>query len=117
MMGLSRVNSPSNSRSDDPCGCSVSGCSRNRSTTFTKRSFRSGSFSRRIEAAASASSVATSPQQARTTSGSSPASVLARRQMPRPLVQWTMASSMVVNCRCFCLSATMTLMKSVLRRQ
>ena len=66
--------------------------------------------------AASASCVATSPQEAITTSGSSPASVLARDQMPMPFAQWTMASSMVVNCRCFCLSATMTLMQSVERR-
>ena len=61
--------------------------------------------------------VATSPHAASTTSGSSPASVLARAQMPMPLAACVMASSMVMNCRCFCLSATMTLMQSVLRRQ
>ena len=42
--------------------------------------------------------------------------VLARSQMPMPFAQCTMASSIVVNCRCFCLSATMTLMQSVERR-
>jgi hypothetical protein len=70
-----------NSRSVDPCGCSDAGCSLNKSTTFTKRSFRSGAFSRRM-VLASCGDVATM-----TTSVSSPASVLARAQIPRPLVQ------------------------------
>ena len=59
--------------------------------------------------AARASTVGTSPQEAMTTSGSWPSSLLARRQMPMPLAQCTIASSMVVNCMCFCLSATITL--------
>ena len=63
MIGLSVVNRLSNSRSVEPCGCSDAGCSLNRSTTLTKRSFRSGTRSRRIAAAASASIVATSPQR------------------------------------------------------
>ena len=36
-----------------PCGCSLSGCSRIRSTTLTTRTFSSGSRRRRIAAAAS----------------------------------------------------------------
>ena len=40
--GLSVVNSASNSRSGRPCGCSVSGCSRIRSTTLTTRTLSSG---------------------------------------------------------------------------
>ena len=38
-----------------------------------------------------------------------PSSLLASDQMPRPLVQCWMASSIVKYCRCFCLSATITL--------
>ena len=97
--GLSRVNRLSNSRSLEPCGCSVAGISLNRSTTLTKRTFRSGRCSRRMAVAASDSAVGTSPQQAMTTSGSEPWSLLAKRQMPMPLAQWTTASSMVANCR------------------
>src|SRR5712672_291402 len=37
MTGLSGVNRASNSRSENPCGCSVSGTSLNRSTTLTNR--------------------------------------------------------------------------------
>ena len=51
-----------------------------------------------------------SPAQAITTSGSTPSSLLALRQMPMPLVQCAIASSMVMYCRCFCLSETITLM-------
>ena len=83
---------------------------------MTNRTFRSGRRSRRIAVAASASSVGTSPQEAITTSGSTPSSLLARFQMPMPLAQWMTASSMVMNCMCFCLSATITLMQSVERR-
>ena len=35
IIGLSGVNRLSNSYAVEPCGCSVEGCSRNRSTTFT----------------------------------------------------------------------------------
>ena len=80
MIGLSVVNRLSNSRSVDPCGCSDAGCSLNRSTTLTKRSFRSGARSRRMAAAASASMVATSPQRRQHDIG-----LLARvRAGPRP---------------------------------
>ena len=54
-----------------PCGCSVSSCSRIRSTTLTNRTRSSGSRSRRIFTAARVSRVGTSPAQAITTSGSS----------------------------------------------
>ena len=74
------VKSASNSRSDRPCGCSDSGCSRIRSTTLTTRTFSSGRCSRRIAAAASVSSVGTSPQHASTTSGSR--AVVVRRPLP-----------------------------------
>jgi hypothetical protein len=60
--------------------------------------------------AASDSSVGTSPHEAMTTSGSTPSSLLARRQIPIPLAQCVIASSMVVNCMWSCLSATITLM-------
>ena len=46
-----------------------------------------------IDAAASVSSVGTSPQQASTTSGSAPSSFDAQSQIPIPRVQWTTASS------------------------
>ena len=117
MIGLFVVNTLSISRSVEPCGCKVTGTSLKRSTTLTNRIFSSGSRSRRMAVAASASCVATSPQDAITTSGSTPSSLLARGQMPKPLAQCTIASSIVVNCRCFCLSQTMTLIKSVERRQ
>ena len=48
-------------------------------------------------------------RSANTTSGSPPRSVLAHSQMPMPLVQWTIASSMVRYCSAGCLPATMTL--------
>ena len=110
MIGLSIVNRLSKSRSDSPCGCSVSGWSLNRSTTLTNRIFRSGNSCRSMSIAASASFVGMSPAQAITTSGSCPWSVLAFAQMPSPLVQWAIASSMLRYCRWFCLSDTITLM-------
>ena len=57
-----------------------------------------------------------SPHAAITTSGTCPASLLAQSQRPMPLLQWLMAASMSRNCRWFCLSHTITLMLSVLRR-
>src|SRR5260370_40630522 len=59
--GLSFVNKLSNSRSDKPCGCSVSGINRNRSTTFTNRIFKSEHLSRRIATPARASAVWITP--------------------------------------------------------
>ena len=75
MTGRSVVKRASNSASGSPCGCSVSGCSRIRSTTLTSRTRRSGRCSRRSPAAATVSSVGTSPAQASTTSGTPPSSV------------------------------------------
>jgi len=80
-----------------------------RSTTFTTRTRTSGSFSRRMVTAASVSSVGVSPQQAMTTSGSAPWSLLAHSQMLTPCVQWRTACSMVSHCGRGCLEATMTL--------
>jgi hypothetical protein len=108
MIGRSVVNSVSNSESGMPCGCSDGGCSRIRSTTLTTRTFSSGISSRRIEAAASVSSVGTSPAQASTTSGSLPASVDAHGRMPGPRVQCAMASSMPNRSSTGCLPATIT---------
>ena len=84
MIGLSLVNRASKSRSDSPCGCSLGGCSFIRLTTLTTRTFSSGRCLRISSTAASVSSVGTSPQQAMTTSGSPPLSLLAHSQMPRP---------------------------------
>ncbi len=50
-----------------------------------------------------------SPHDAMTMSGSSPRSVLNCGQMPAPLVQCSMASSIDRYCRCSCLSDTITL--------
>src|SRR5438105_5601962 len=58
MTGLSGVNRASNSRSENPCGCSVFGTSRKRSTTLTKRTFSSGKCCRSRAVAAKASIVA-----------------------------------------------------------
>src|SRR5271166_3621264 len=82
MTGLSLVKSWSKSVSLKPCGCSVLGCSLIRSTTLTTRIFSSGRCSRIMETAASVSSVGTSPQQAMTTSGARPWSLLAHGQIP-----------------------------------
>src|SRR5208282_3255490 len=84
MTGLSLVKSSSKSMSLNPCGCSVSGCNFMRSTTLTTRIFKSGKCSRMMDTAASVSSVGTSPQQAMTTSGATPWSLLAHCQMPMP---------------------------------
>src|ERR1035437_5168048 len=65
-----------------------------RSTTLTKRIFRSGRWVRSRSTAASASRVGTSPAQAITTSGSPPSSLLAHFQMPIPAVQCLIAASM-----------------------
>src|ERR1019366_6486893 len=64
MTGLSVVKRESKSRSESPCGCSVAGMRRNRSTTFTKRIFKSGKCCFRIETAATASIVAMARTQA-----------------------------------------------------
>ena len=64
---------------------------------------------RRMSAAASTSSVGTSPAAPSTTSGSSPStSVPAHSQMPRPRVQCATACSIVRNCGAGCLPATTT---------
>ena len=65
----------------------VGGCSRIRSTTLTTRTRRSGRCGRSRSAAASVSSVGTSPAQASTTSGSPPSSLPAHSQMPSPRAQ------------------------------
>ena len=58
--------------------------------------------------AASTSRVGVSPQQAITTSGSAPWSLLAHGQMPMPSVQCTTAASMVSHCGMARLPATTT---------
>src|SRR5262249_53342761 len=95
MIGLSVVNSASKSWSERPCGCSLDGCSFIRLTTLMTRTFRSGACLRRRSTAARVSKVGTSPQQAITTSGSPPRSLLAHSQMPRPAWQCLTASSIV----------------------
>ena len=109
MIGLSVVNSASNSWSDRPCGCSLDGCSFIRLTTLMTRTFRSGACRRSRSTAASVSNVGTSPQQAITTSGSPPRSLLAHSQMPSPASQCLSASSIVSHCGAGCLPATTTL--------
>ena len=52
------------------CGCSVLGCSLNKSTTLMNRIFKSGNRSRSSAVAANASWVGISPAAAKTTSGS-----------------------------------------------
>jgi hypothetical protein len=91
MMGLSFVKSTSKSASLRPCGCSLGGCSFIRSTTLMTRTFTSGACWRMMSTAARVSSVGTSPQQAMTTSGSPPRSLLAHSQIPIPAVQCLMA--------------------------
>ena len=61
-------------------GARVVGCSRIRSTTFTTRTFKSGSCSRRIVPPRASRASGTSPQHARTTSASEPSSL----RGPRP---------------------------------
>src|SRR6266481_536233 len=73
------------SKSFRPCGCSVFGCSFMRSTTLITRTFSSGRCLRSSSTAASVSRVGTSPQQAMTTSGSLPRSLLARLVHVQPL--------------------------------
>ena len=65
-------------------GMLAGGLSFIKSTTLMTRTLISGIYSRRIVTAASVSSVGVSPQQAITTSGSCPASLLAHGQMPMP---------------------------------
>ena len=110
MIGRSGVKMVSNSLSGRPCGCSVSGWSRIRSTTLTTRTFSSGRCWRSRSAAASVSRVGTSPQQASTTSGSLPSSLLAQSQMPRPRRVCWIASVIVSQFGDGCLPATTTLM-------
>src|SRR5690349_21221127 len=57
------------------------------------RTFSSGMWRRSRSTAASVSRVGTSPQQAMTTSGSWPRSLLAHSQMPRPASQCLIASN------------------------
>ena len=73
------------------------------------RIFRSGNSRRSRSTAASVSSVGTSPQQAITTSGSLPRSLLAHSQMPMPAVQCLIACSMLSHWCSGCLPATITL--------
>src|SRR6185437_7112245 len=109
--GASVVNNASNSASLIPCGCSDDGCKRIRSTTLTTLTRSSGRCSRSTLAAASTSSVGTSPAQASTTSGPEPSlSVLAHSQIPAPLVQCSTAESMSSQSAIGCLPATITLM-------
>ena len=108
MIGLSVVNSASNSGSGMPWGCSESGCSRIRSTTFTTRTFSCGRRWRIRSTAASVSRVGMSPAQAMTTSGSPSSSLLANSQIPIPRVQWRTASSMDSQFSEGCFPATMT---------
>jgi hypothetical protein len=117
MIGLSRVKRTSKSLSEMPWGCSLCGCSVIKFTTLMTRIFSSGKCWRSIFTAASVSSVGTSPQQAMTTSGSPPSSLLAHSQMPSPAVQCLIASSMSSHCSSGCLPATMTLTSLWLRRQ
>ena len=94
MMGLSAVKIPSKSRDVRPCGCSLASWSRIRSTTLTTRIFSPGAPAFSSSAAATVSTVGTSPAQASTTSGSSPGtSEPANSQMPRPRWQWCAASA------------------------
>ncbi len=80
-----------------------------RSTTFTTRILRVGISARRIDTAASVSSVGTSPAQARITSGASPAtSVPAQSKMPMPRVMCAIASSIESQSKLGCLPATTT---------
>jgi len=62
-----------------------------------------------METAASVSSVGTSPQQAITTSGALPWSLLAHYQMPAPSAQCFAAASMVSHWGAGCLPAITTL--------
>jgi len=80
-----------------------------RSTTLTTRIFKYGRRSRRMETAASVSRVGTSPQQAMTTSGTTPWSLLAHCQMPMPWMQWLTAASIVSQTGAGCLPAITTL--------
>ena len=73
------------------------------------RTLSSGRCWRSSSTAASVSSVGTSPQQAITTSGSLPLSLLAQSQMPMPAVQCLIAWSIVSHCGAGCLPATTTL--------
>src|SRR5262245_41033766 len=109
MIGLSEVNSALKSQSDNPCGCSLHGCSFIRFTTLMTRTFSSGMCLRSNSTAANVSSVGTSPQQAMTTSGSEPLSLEAHSQIPMPAVQCLTAWSIVSHCGAGCLPATTTL--------
>ena len=106
MIGLSFVKRLSKSWSLKPCGCSLAGWSFIRSTTLITRTFSSGRCLRSKSTAARVSSVGTSPQQAMTTSGSLPWSLLAQSQMPMPAVQCLIAWSIVSHCGANCLPAT-----------
>ena len=98
--------------------CSPESCSRIRSTTFTTRTLSPGSSRSSRVAAASTSTVGTSPAQASTTSGSSPSrTVPAHSQVPMPRVQWATASSIDNQVGVGCLPATTTLTYCRERRQ
>ena len=98
----------SKSRSVSPCGCSLLGCSLNRSTTLTKRIFRSGIFRARSPPPRAPPS---SPRRPRSLSPRQARLLVVARPVPdpMPLVQCLTAASMSRNCRCGCLSATITL--------
>ena len=66
------------------------------------RIFSSGRGVRSRSTAANVSSVGTSPQQAMTTSGSLPRSLLAHSQIPNPASQCFIASSIVSHCGAGC---------------
>src|ERR1700690_3314250 len=83
MIGLSVANRESKSAYVKPWGCSVLGCSLNRSTTLMNRIFKSGNRSLSSALAANASWVGISPAAAKTTSGSWPSSLLAQFQIPK----------------------------------
>jgi hypothetical protein len=97
-------------RVEEPVGVGLGDWSIMRSTTLTTRTLRSGAFRRSRSTSASVSSVGTSPEQAMTTSGSPPWSMLAQSQGPLPAGQCRIACSMVSHCGADCLPATTTLM-------
>jgi hypothetical protein len=88
-------------------GCTLSGWSVIRSSTFTTRILRPGTCRRSRSTAARASSVGTSSAQAMTTWGSSPSGpVQAHCQIPSPLKQCLWAWSAARHCGAGCLPAT-----------
>ena len=111
------MNSSSKRASSIPCGCSFGENSFIRSTTFTTRTRRSGAFARSHAAAATVSSVATSPAQARITSGSPSPAVLHQSHTDAPRAQCSRAAARSVHCSCGCLSMIIKFTYPALRRQ